>query len=121
MRIAAAAASAVEGDRAPEAIGRRHFKGCRASVARSATSLSRYTTPERAQKIAKAAVACSAATGLRSCLPKTSPAKTNRFFVHCPGRRETSRLSATDRWDRPAGTAVTVTSGEELRATAARG
>jgi hypothetical protein len=77
-----AVASAVDGERAPDAIGRRHFKGCRASVARSATSLRRYTTPERAQKIANAAAACSAATGSRRRLPKTRPAKTKRFFVH---------------------------------------
>src|SRR5206468_8856396 len=65
-------------------------------------SLIRYTTPESAQKIAKAAIARPTACGSRNAgalprWPNSSPAKTIRFFVHCEGRSESRRLSAAGR------------------------
>src|SRR4051812_31517937 len=35
--------------------------------------------------------------GLAPRCPKSSAPKTNRFFVHCAGRRDTTRLSTVDR------------------------
>src|SRR6266540_3100911 len=63
----------------------------------------RYTTPESPQKMKKAPSACAMAWRSRKAgapprWPKSRPAKTIRFFVHCAGRRDTRRLSATERF-----------------------
>src|ERR687898_58072 len=58
--------------------------------------------PDSPQKITKAATAIPAASGLKSCWPKTSPPKTNRFFTHCRGRSETRRAVSSHPADRRA-------------------
>ncbi len=60
-------------------------------------SLIRYTTPDRAQKIAKAATLKATDLTSNSFSANTSAAKTRRFLVHWAGRSEMIRLSARDR------------------------
>ncbi len=59
----------------------------------------RYTTPDSAQKMTKAATASASAARSNSRRPNSSPAKTSRFFVHWPGLREMSRFRTADRRD----------------------
>src|SRR5690349_14015766 len=83
-----AAPSATPVESAPEAMGRSRLMGCCASASRSRTSLTRYTAPESPQKIRNAASAGGQAARSRRCPLKSRPANTNRFFVHCCGRRD---------------------------------
>ena len=83
-------------------------------------SLTRYTAPDSAQKIANATVASATAAASNSRRPNSNAAKTSRFFVHWPGRSEMRRLKARER----AGTAVagvpeTAIGEEVIRATSA--
>src|SRR5207342_2081050 len=45
----------------------------------------------------KAAAAVTTSWGLRSFCPKIRPAKTRRFFVHCPGRSASRSSVANER------------------------
>src|SRR6516225_4515801 len=92
----AAPATATGTGSAPDAIGRRALSGWLRSVSRSEMSLMRYTTPERAQKIVNAVAALPTAAGSNNRRPKSRPANTTRFLVHCDGRSEMIRLMATE-------------------------
>ena len=60
-------------------------------------SFTRYTTPDSAQKIDERLDRRDDGDGSNSRRPNSRPAKTSRFFVHWPGRSETSRLTASGR------------------------
>src|SRR5207247_6348391 len=102
---------------APEAMGRLALSGWRRSLSRSRMSLTRYTTPDRPQKIANAANARTTADGTNSRMPNSTPWKISRFFVHWPGRRAVKRLRDKDPPDTPLiGVSGTATEEEVLRA-----
>ena len=82
-------------DRAPAAMGRLHFLGCRASASRSRMSLKMYPVLLTRLKHTTAQRVWSTASGSRNLKLKNSAGKTKTCLVHCLGRR--ALTSATGR------------------------
>src|ERR687885_1378259 len=70
----------------PLATGLERFVGCLRSSATSKTSFAAYTAPESAQKATNASNAATTPDTCNASPEKTTPARTNPFFVHCFGR-----------------------------------
>lgn len=77
----------------PDAIGLYFFFGCARSALTSIISFMMYTILEVIQKIANASNEVSKYGISNICLEKTSGAKTKKFFIHCFGLDNFTRLT----------------------------
>ena len=95
--------------KAPEAMARNFFSGCRASASLSIRSLKMYPLELVRQKAPKPHMASSTLSTLTNSTEKISAAMSKTFLVHCLGRRA-CRAAIGKRTIGEAGVSVTCSS-----------